>query len=80
MLAPLVELAVGGLSKNEWGLYRPVRSAGRFGSGESDASPLAPDTGTVLLALTVGRDGLRVRGGRDDEEGSEKLTHSIVAD
>jgi hypothetical protein len=70
---PLVR-GVGGLSKNLWGRYRPVRClaiAGReFELGSRGG---VVTTGMDTLADEAGREGFRIR----DGPASSKLTHSI---
>jgi hypothetical protein len=66
----------GGLSKNLWGRYRPVRCRANDGL----VLELGPDsrggvvmTGMETLADEAGRDGFRIL----DGPASSKLTHSI---
>jgi hypothetical protein len=70
----------GGLSKNLWGRYRPVRCRANDGFVLELELELGPDsrggvvmTGMETLADEAGRDGFRTL----DGPASSKLTHSI---
>ena len=70
---PLVR-GVGGLSKNLWGRYRPVRCLATEGREvELGSRGGVVTTGIETLADEAGREGFRIR----DGPASSKLTHSI---
>ena len=71
--APLVK-GVGGLSKNLWGRYRPVRCLAAVGREfETGSRGGVVTTGIDTLADDAGREGFRIL----DGPASSKLTHSI---
>ena len=64
----------GGLSKNLWGRYRPVRCLSIAGLVlELGSRGGVVITGIETLAEDAGRDGFRIR----DGPASSKLTHSM---